>query len=83
MILGSAAFVLACAFRWHVRPSLVIRAIAAGRIRWDDITGIRLSTLGSQSFVTIDVVDPRRFVGRGGALRRLLNRAYAAYGRRR
>src|SRR5260370_11649333 len=48
--------------------------VAAGRVRWEEITDIRYRRLGRQRLVTIDVVDPRRFVERGGALRRLLTR---------
>ena len=66
------------------RPGLVLdhegiidnsSALPAGRIRWDEITGIRMSDVQSQIFLTIDVVDARRFVERGGALRRFANRA--------
>jgi len=48
--------------------------VAAGRVRWEEITDIRFRLMGRQRFVTIDVVDPRRFVERGGAVRRLLTR---------
>jgi len=46
---------------------------AVGRIRWDEISDLRVSTIGTQRFLTIDVVDVRRFAGRGGVVRRLLN----------
>jgi len=48
--------------------------VAAGRVRWQEITDIRFRMMGRQRFVTIDVVDPRRFVERGGAVRRLMTR---------
>ena len=48
--------------------------VAAGRVRWEEITDIRFRMLGRQRFVTFDVVDPRRFVERGGAVRRLMTR---------
>src|ERR1700682_4416800 len=48
--------------------------VAAGRVRWEEITDIRFRMMGRQRFVTIDVVDPRRFVERGGAVRRLMTR---------
>jgi hypothetical protein len=47
---------------------------AAGRVRWEEITDIRFRMMGTQRFVTIDVVDPRRFVERGGAVKRLMKR---------
>src|SRR5882762_9854345 len=48
--------------------------VAAGRVRWEEITDIRFRMMGTQRFVTIDVVDPRRFVERGGAVKRLMKR---------
>src|SRR5207248_5771457 len=48
--------------------------VAAGRVRWEEIIDIRFRMRGRQRLVTVDVVDPRRFVERGGAVRRLLTR---------
>ena len=68
---------------WDRRPGLVLdrdgiidnsTGVAAGRVRWEEITDIRFRMMGRQRFVTIDVVDPRRFVERGGAVRRLMTR---------
>jgi hypothetical protein len=50
-------------------------AVAAGRIRWDEITEIRFSTLEGQQFLTVQVANPKRFVEMGGFFRRMLNRA--------
>jgi hypothetical protein len=61
------------------RPGLVLDAeglidnsnvIGAGRVRWDEITEIRVTRAGPQRFLTVVVEDPRRFIDRGGSLRR-------------
>jgi hypothetical protein len=52
--------------------------VAAGRVRWEEITDVRFRTIGRQRFVTIDVVDARRFVELGGAAKRLIKRVNTA-----
>jgi hypothetical protein len=44
--------------------------IGAGRVRWDEITEIRVTKSGPQRFLTVVVDDPRKFIDRGGSLRR-------------
>jgi hypothetical protein len=44
--------------------------IGAGRVRWDEITEIRVTKSGPQRFLTVMVDDPRKFIDRGGSLRR-------------
>jgi hypothetical protein len=44
--------------------------IGAGRVRWDEITEIRVTKSGPQRFLTVVVEDPRKFIDRGGSLRR-------------
>jgi hypothetical protein len=72
---------------WDRTPGLVLdrdgiidnsTGFAAGRVRWDEITDIRFRRIGRQRVVTIDVVDPRRFVERGGAATRLVKRVNTA-----
>jgi hypothetical protein len=76
---------------WYVRPTLVVRTVALVGTLFFGLCGVYAivklfdrrpglildheGIVGAQSFLTIDVRDPRRFVERGGALRRLLNRA--------
>lgn len=52
-------------------------AIAAGRIEWHEITGIRETAIMGQRFLTIDVVDAEKFLGRGNSYVRMLNAANA------
>lgn len=52
-------------------------AIGAGRVGWDEITEIRVTQAGRQRFLTILVTDPRKFIDRGGSLRRTLYEANA------
>lgn len=44
--------------------------IGAGRVRWDEITEIRVTKSGPQRFLTVLVDDPQKFIDRGGSLRR-------------
>ncbi|MES2789705.1 MAG: STM3941 family protein [Planctomycetota bacterium] len=64
------------------RPGLIIdreglvdnsSGIAAGRIPWNEITGIRLSCIERQEFLTIDTVDPQKYIRRGTFFHRMLN----------
>jgi hypothetical protein len=50
-------------------------AIGAGRIRWDEITEIRVTRAAAQRFLTVVVTDPRKFIDQGGSLRRKLTEA--------
>jgi hypothetical protein len=50
-------------------------AIGAGRVRWDEITEIRVTRSGPQRFLTVVVENPRKFIDRGGSLRRRVNEA--------
>ncbi len=49
--------------------------VAAGRIPWDEINGFAVGGNGRQRFVVIYVIDPQRYVDRGGSLKRMLNAA--------
>lgn len=45
-------------------------ALGAGRVRWDEITEIRVTKSRSHRFLTVVVRDPRNFIEQGGGLRR-------------
>lgn len=49
--------------------------VGAGRIRWDEIQEIRITKSVRQRFLTVVVDDPRKFIERGGPLRRRLAEA--------
>lgn len=88
----TAAFGLACgayAIRkaFDRRPGLVLdaagltdnsSAVAAGFIPWSEVTGIGVVEIQRQKLLVVTVVDPARYVERGNALQRALNRANAA-----
>src|SRR5262245_14098871 len=68
------------------RPGLIIdaegivdhsSAVAAGRIPWEEVTGIRVSEIAGQRFLVIEVVDPQKYVARGGFFKRMVNAANA------
>jgi hypothetical protein len=61
------------------RPGLVIgeegildnsSALSAGMIPWTEITGIKITSVKAQDFLTILLANPDRFVERGGPIRR-------------
>ncbi len=52
-------------------------AVAAGRIHWHEVIGIRENEIFGQRFLTIEVDDPERFLNRGGTLKAKLNSANA------
>lgn len=66
------------------RPALVLNesgivdnasAISAGFIPWSEIRGAGVLEIEKQRMLVIEVSDPRKYIDRGGSLRRLLNRA--------
>jgi hypothetical protein len=66
------------------RPGLVLDAegiidnasgLAAGRVPWEEITAIHVTEISNQRILTIIVADPGRYLARGSAFTRLLNRA--------
>jgi hypothetical protein len=68
------------------RPGLIIdaegivdnsSAVSVGRILWGDVVGLKVSSISGQRFLTIEVVDPQKYVERGGAFKRRLNAAGA------
>ena len=62
-------------------PGLIIDAeglvdnsssISAGRIRWSEIKGFKVTTINRQRFLTIEVSDPDEFIRRASGLKRRL-----------
>jgi hypothetical protein len=68
------------------KPGLVIdgqgiidnsSGVAAGRIAWNDITGFRVTEVTGQRFLTIDVLDPDKYLAQCTSLARMMNVASA------
>lgn len=66
------------------RPGLILSdkgivdnssGISAGVIPWEDVSGITQYQLQSQTFVSILVSDPEKYVLKGGLMKQLANRA--------
>lgn len=64
------------------RPGLIVdaegivdnsSAIAAGRVRWEEIAGLSVNSIAGQSFVTIEVTDPSKYLERAGTFSRMMN----------
>jgi hypothetical protein len=49
--------------------------VAAGFIPWSEIVGAKVFEIQKQKTLIIGVRDPQRYIGRGGALRRALNKS--------
>jgi hypothetical protein len=52
-------------------------AVAAGFIPWSEVTGLDTLRIQRQRMLVIHVVDPGKYIERGNALKRALNRANA------
>jgi hypothetical protein len=50
-------------------------AVAAGFIPWSEITGLGLFQFRRQRMLIVHVADPEKYIARGNALKRMLNRA--------
>lgn len=55
-------------------------AVSAGFIPWSDVTGASVYEIQSQKMLKIGVRDPQKYIERGGALKRALNRANSKMG---
>ena len=85
MILLSAAIGLFCVKKlFDKRPGLVLNssgvvdnasAFSAGFIPWSDVAGARVHEIQGRKILVVNLRDPRKYADRGGALRRVLNRA--------
>ena len=49
--------------------------LALGRVRWDEITEIRVTQSAGRRFLTVIVRDPAKFIARGGWVHRRVNEA--------
>lgn len=52
-------------------------AVAAGFIPWSEVTGLGTFEIQGQKMLVVHVTDPARYIERGSALKRALNRANA------
>jgi len=50
-------------------------AIAAGLIPWSEIVGFDIFQMPGERLLVVKVIDPDKYVNRGSAIRRLLNKA--------
>lgn len=66
------------------KPGLVLNStgvvdnasgVAAGLIPWAEVVGFGVFEMQKQQMLIVQVSDPEKYIGRGGALRRALNRA--------
>lgn len=74
--------IFACIKLFDGRPGLIIddegivdnsSAAAVGRIPWNEITGIRVSEISGHLILTIDVIDPQKYLKRSHFLVRIMN----------
>jgi hypothetical protein len=49
-------------------------AAAVGRVEWKDVTGLSVTTVSNQDFVTVEVTDPRKYIARLGPVAALFAR---------
>ena len=66
------------------RPGLILNSsgiidnssgVSAGLIPWTEILGSEIQKIGRQRFLVIKVRNPQKYIERGGALKRVVNRA--------
>lgn len=66
------------------KPGLVLNSsglvdnasgVAAGFIPWSEVTGVRIHEIHNQKMLVIGVSEPRKYIDRGGALKRTLHKA--------
>lgn len=71
-----------CVKMFDPRPGLIIdedgivdrsNAVSAGRLHWDEITGLKVSTIMGQRFLVIELADPRKCLERWGFFKRMMN----------
>jgi hypothetical protein len=81
---GAAGLVFALRKLFDPKPGLVLSsrgiedhssAVAAGFIPWGDITGFSVFQVHRTKMVIILVREPEKYIERGGAMKRALNRA--------
>lgn len=52
-------------------------AVAAGFIPWSEVTGLDTFQINTQKMLVVHVADPQKYIERGSAIKRALNRANA------
>lgn len=86
MLFGAAGVAYGIAKSRDRKPGLILNArgivdnssaVAAGFIPWSEVTGVETYRVSSQRMLVIRVSDPAKYVERGGAVKRSLNRANA------
>ena len=56
-------------------------AVSVGQILWKDLDGINVNWIQGQRFITLHVTNPRKYLRRGGFLKRRINALnYQLYG---
>ncbi len=72
-----------CVKIFDSKPGLIIdqegiidssSAAAVGRVPWSEITGVTISEISGQKFLTIHVTDPEKYMERGGAMTKRMHR---------
>jgi hypothetical protein len=83
-LFGIAGVVYGVRKSFDQKPGLVLgatglvdnsSAVAAGFIPWSEITGLSLFQMRRQRMLIVHVADPEKYIARGNALQRMLNRA--------
>lgn len=86
MLFGAAGVVYGVRKSFDRAPGLTLTpagfvdnssAVAAGFVPWSEVTAVDTFQVQSQRMLVVHVTDPGRYIERGGALRRSLNRANA------
>lgn len=86
ILFGTAGVVWGIGKSRDTKPGLVLNAeglvdnssaVAAGFIPWSEVTGVGTFQVSSQRMLVISVADPGKYIERGGAVKRSLNRANA------
>jgi hypothetical protein len=85
-LFGAAGVVYGIAKSRDKKPGLILdsegmvdnsSAVAAGFIPWSEVTSLDIFQIQSQRMLVVHVTDPGKYIERGSALKRALNRANA------
>ena len=86
MFFGAAIAAYAIRKSFDAKPGLTLSAagmvdnssaVAAGFIPWSEVTGLDVFQIQSQRMLVVHVADPGKYIERGNAMKRALNRANA------
>jgi len=87
MVFGAAIAAYAIRKSFDTRPGLTLSAaglvdnssaVAAGFIPWAEVRGLDTMQIQSQRMLVVHVADPGKYIERGNAMKRALNRANAS-----